>query len=60
MALICSEQRIYRKAEKLMGDSELFIYCAEGRRVCFIPIHKGILQETPIYVTFLLLYYLAD
>lgn len=43
-----------------MGDSELFIYCAECRRVCFIPIHNGILQETAIYVPFPLLHDLAD
>lgn len=43
-----------------MGDSELIIYCAECGKVCFIPIHKGILKETAIYVPFLLLYDLAD
>jgi len=47
------------KPEKLMGDSELFIYCAECGRVCFIPIHEEILKETAIYVRFVL-YDLAD
>lgn len=35
-----------------MGDRELFIYCAECGRICFIPIRKGILKETAIYVPF--------
>lgn len=43
-----------------MGDSELLIYCIECWRICFIPIHKEILKETAIYVSFLLLYDLAD
>lgn len=60
IALMCLEQCIHIKREKLMGDIELFIYCAECGRVCFISIHTGILKETAIYVPFLLLYDLSD
>lgn len=45
------------KREKLMGDIELFIYCAECGRVCFIPFQPEILKEAAIYF---LLYDLAD
>lgn len=52
-----SEWCIHMKREKLMGDIELFIYCAESGRVCFIPFQPEILKEAAIYF---LLYDLAD
>lgn len=57
---MCSEYCICIKPEKLTGDRELLIFSTECGRVCFIPVHKGILKETAIYVVFLLLYDVAD